>query len=77
MALLYFNQGGHHLMWPLYFLLNKILKIDEEDEEEKDGDHMMNVTAGCCSFELPSDNRIGREAMLHKSHFVQVSVLGY
>ncbi|XP_022743699.1 protein GUCD1-like isoform X2 [Durio zibethinus] len=58
-------------MWPLYFLLNKILKTDEEDKEEKDGDHL-NVAAGCCPFELPSDNRIGYKAVLPQSHFVQV-----
>ncbi|XWS65915.1 hypothetical protein CRYUN_Cryun05aG0154600 [Craigia yunnanensis] len=32
----------------------------------------MNVAAGCCPFELTSDNRIGREAVLPQSHFVQV-----
>ncbi|XP_007009143.2 PREDICTED: protein GUCD1 isoform X1 [Theobroma cacao] len=55
-------------MWPLYFLLNKILKTDDE---EKDGDHM-NVGAGCCHFELSSDNRIGHDAVLPRSYFVQV-----
>ncbi|XVE52587.1 hypothetical protein DITRI_Ditri02bG0133700 [Diplodiscus trichospermus] len=44
---------------------------DEEDGEEKDGDHV-NVAAGCCPFELPSDNRIGRKAVLPQSHFIQV-----
>ncbi|XWS56648.1 hypothetical protein CRYUN_Cryun09bG0104000 [Craigia yunnanensis] len=58
-------------MWPLYFLLNKILKTEEVDGEEKDGDHM-NVAAECCPFELPSDNRIGHDAVLPQSHFVQV-----
>ncbi|XVF23999.1 hypothetical protein REPUB_Repub13aG0088800 [Reevesia pubescens] len=58
-------------MWPLYVLLNKILKTDEEDKEGKDGDHM-NMAAGCCRFELSSDNRVGHEAVLPPSHFVQV-----
>ncbi|XVE69314.1 hypothetical protein DITRI_Ditri09bG0142400 [Diplodiscus trichospermus] len=58
-------------MWPLYFLLNKILKTDEEDGGGKDGDHM-NVAAGCFGFELSSDNRIGHEAVLPPTHFVQV-----
>ncbi|KAK8651381.1 hypothetical protein V6N13_140984 [Hibiscus sabdariffa] len=57
-------------MWPLYFLLNKILKPGE-DREENDGDHM-NVAAGCCPFELPSDSRTDHEAALPQSHFVQV-----
>lgn len=60
-------------MWPLYFLLNKILKTDDE---EKDGDHM-NVGAGCCHFELSSDNRIGHDAVLPRSYFVQVSASGF
>ncbi|XP_022765070.1 protein GUCD1-like isoform X2 [Durio zibethinus] len=52
----------------MVLLLEKILKTDEEGE---DGDHM-NVAAGCCHFELSSDNRIGHEALLPRSHFVEV-----
>ncbi|XP_039028468.1 guanylyl cyclase 1-like isoform X1 [Hibiscus syriacus] len=58
-------------MWPLYFLLNKILRSDGEDREENNGDHM-NVAAGRCLFELPSDNLTGREAAMPQSHYVQV-----
>ncbi|KAE8711063.1 Detected protein of confused Function [Hibiscus syriacus] len=32
----------------------------------------MKVAAGCCLFELPSDNRTGREAAMPQSHYVQV-----
>ncbi|KAH1030555.1 hypothetical protein J1N35_042729 [Gossypium stocksii] len=58
-------------MWPLYFLSNKILRTDEEDDEEKDGDRV-NMVARCYPFELPSDNRNGHETTLPRSHFVQV-----
>ncbi|XP_039045576.1 guanylyl cyclase 1-like [Hibiscus syriacus] len=57
-------------MWPL-FILNKILRTDREDREENNGDHM-NVAAGCCPFELLSDNRIGREAVMSQTNYVQV-----
>ncbi|KAG4164468.1 hypothetical protein ERO13_A13G017500v2 [Gossypium hirsutum] len=58
-------------MWPLYFLSNKILKTDEEDDEEKGGDRV-NMVARCYPFELPSDNQNGHETALPRSHFVQV-----
>ncbi|OMO76381.1 Guanylyl cyclase [Corchorus olitorius] len=57
-------------MWPLYLLLNKILKIDE-DEGGGNGDQM-NVADGYCGYELSTDNRIGREAVLPRSYFVEV-----
>ncbi|OMO94360.1 hypothetical protein CCACVL1_06044 [Corchorus capsularis] len=57
-------------MWPLYLLLNKILKIDE-DEGGGNGDQI-NVADGYCGYELSTDSRIGREAVLPRSNFVEV-----
>ncbi|XP_040959653.1 guanylyl cyclase 1 isoform X1 [Gossypium hirsutum] len=48
-------------MWPLYFLLNKILKTDEDEDQ-------MNTTTRCYGFE----HRISHKSMLPRSHFVQV-----
>ncbi|KAL4386714.1 hypothetical protein GQ457_09G030140 [Hibiscus cannabinus] len=52
-------------------LMVKILKADEDDDEGIDEDGM-SVATQCRRFELSSDNRIGHEAMLPRSHFVQV-----
>ncbi|XP_039038856.1 guanylyl cyclase 1-like [Hibiscus syriacus] len=58
-------------MWPLYFLLNKILKTDEDDEGNDE--ECMNVAAQFLRFDLSSGSRISHEgSMLPRSHFVQV-----
>lgn len=60
-------------MWPVYVLLNKILKIEEEGDGgvfESDGDGLS--VAECYPFQLSSDNRTGCNAVLPSSHFVEV-----
>ncbi|KAE8732878.1 C22orf13, putative isoform 2 [Hibiscus syriacus] len=53
----------------------KILKTDEDDDEGYD-EECMNVAARFGHFELSSGNRISHDgAMLHRSHFVQVSLV--
>ncbi|GKV28361.1 hypothetical protein SLEP1_g37431 [Rubroshorea leprosula] len=59
-------------MWPLYFLLNKIPKIEEEGREkfiESNGDQIS--VAECCPFQLSSNDGTGCNAVL-PSHFVEV-----
>ncbi|KAB1217798.1 Protein GUCD1 [Morella rubra] len=49
------------IMWPLYFLFNKILKTDEEEEEEEES-----------AEDLLSLVELRRNAVLPRSYFVEV-----
>lgn len=63
-------------MWPVYLLLNKILKTEEEGEEkvfESDGDHMS--VAECCPFHISSNHGTGCNAVMPSSCFLEVSSL--
>ncbi|KAL6977406.1 hypothetical protein U1Q18_026204 [Sarracenia purpurea var. burkii] len=60
-------------MWPLYLLLNKILKTDEENIHGSDGDHLAVVEA--YPFEQSSRNEKCNDAALPCSHFVEVPLI--
>lgn len=51
------------IMWPLYFLFNKILKTDEEEEEEESAEDLLSLV------------ELRRNAVLPRSYFVEVSEL--
>ncbi|GLT89114.1 hypothetical protein SLE2022_071120 [Rubroshorea leprosula] len=60
-------------MWPVYLLLNKILKTEEEGEEkvfEPGRDHMS--VAECCPFHISSNHGTGRNAVTPSSCFLEV-----
>ncbi|KAK3230981.1 hypothetical protein Dsin_002862 [Dipteronia sinensis] len=60
-------------MWPFFVLFNKILRTEEEEEEEKihvsDGNHAM---VKCSKSEWSSSNGKCRDAVLPCAHFVEV-----
>jgi len=58
-------------MWPLYFLFNKILNTDEE--QESDGDCLSFVNS--YPFEQRPSSARCHEAVLPRSYFVEVSTL--
>ncbi|KAH9766782.1 hypothetical protein WN944_017907 [Citrus x changshan-huyou] len=62
-------------MWPIYFLLNKILRTEEEEKEEEE-DQVANVNGAnmveCCpSDQSPSGRKCG-DSILPSAHFVEV-----
>lgn len=67
------------LMWRIYFLLNKIFRTDEEENEggEEDRVNVANVNGanmvGCCPSEQSSSGLKCGDLMLPSAHFVEVS----
>lgn len=65
-------------MWRIYFLLNKIFRTDEEENEEGEEDrvHVANVNGanmvGCCPSEQSSSGLKCGDSMLPSAHFVEV-----
>lgn len=57
-------------MWPLYIILNKFLKTEEENGRGPDGDHSTAVEA--YSFERSLSNDKYNDAVLPHSHFIEV-----
>ncbi|KAF8397407.1 hypothetical protein HHK36_016323 [Tetracentron sinense] len=57
-------------MWPLYHLLNKFIKTEEEEVGGSDGDHLSLV--GDSMFGRSLSTRKSHGAMLPRSHFVEV-----
>lgn len=61
-------------MWPFCFVLNKILKAEEDEEEIvnlSDGNIVSKVER--CSSEHVSSNEKYSDALLPRAHFVEVS----
>lgn len=63
-------------MWPIYFLLNKILRTEEEEKEEEE-DQVANVNGAnmveCCPSDQSPSGRKGGDSILPSAHFVEVS----
>ncbi|GMP23201.1 hypothetical protein CsSME_00000885 [Camellia sinensis var. sinensis] len=60
-------------MWPLYIILNKFLKTEEENGRGPDGDHSTAVEA--YSFERSLINDKYNDAVLPHSHFIEVPLI--
>lgn len=59
------------MMWPLYFLLSKILKAEEEKVPEADGE--LSTLVESYPFEVLSSNGKSLDSVLRDSYFVEVS----